>query len=317
MLNKPLESLPLKLCVLSILLLGGCIATTFPHMRAETAQRIASPAWMIKRDISASPFYLRAYERIHNRGGVAHLYIEGDGSEYTSPSEWKNNPTPKDPIALHLASKDRAENVIYLARPCQYTGMNSMASECDKKYWNEERFSEEVMVSFSAALDDIAKRYNITGFHLIGYSGGAAIATLLGSNREDILSIRTVAGVLDHKAHSVATGKNTLDNSLNPVHEASSLTKMPQYHFVGGQDEIVPPSVLHSYLQSMPPSNCVQTMLVQEAGYADGWVNKWPELLKLPVTCYGNAPSPQAPEYTPPPAVKEAVFTTREKPAKP
>ncbi len=268
-----------------ILLLGGCIATTFPYMRDQTAQRIAAPAWMIKRDIAASPYILRAYERIHNRGGFANIYIEGDGAVFTSPLEWKNNPTPKNPVALHLASKDRAGNVIYIARPCQYNGMAS-GQPCDESAWKENRFSDEVVNSFSIALDDIARRYDINGFHLIGYSGGGAIATLLASKRKDILSIRTIAGILDHKAQSDIIGLQELSGSLNPVDVAALLVKTPQYHFVGGQDKFVPPAVLHSYIQAMPPTNCVQTMLVQEAGYEKGWVDKWPEFLKLPVTCY-------------------------------
>ncbi len=120
--NRFIDSLSIKFGIVTVLALSGCIATTLPYMRAETAQRIAAPAWMLKRDISASPFILRSYERIHDRGGVANIYIEGDGAEYTSPSEWSENPTPKNPVALHLASKDNAENVIYIARPCQYTG---------------------------------------------------------------------------------------------------------------------------------------------------------------------------------------------------
>ncbi len=299
--------------LLSLAVLSGCIATTLPYMRAETAQRIAAPAWMIKRDISANAFSLRAYERIHDRGGVAHIYIEGDGSEYTSPEEWEGNPTPKNPIALHLASKDNAQNVIYLARPCQYTAMKSSTESCDEKYWKDSRFSEDVINAYSEALDEIAKRYDITSFHLIGYSGGAALATLIATQRNDILSLRTVSGILNHDTQRSINGLPALTDSLNPANETLSLTKIPQYHFIGGQDEIVPPAVIHSYLQSMPPTNCIQTMLVQEAAYDDGWVNKWPELLKLPVRCYGMHAAPEI-DYDPEPL---PIFTTREKPAKP
>jgi len=320
MFNKASTDHSLKIAVLATLMLGGCIATTFPYMRSETAQRIAAPAWMIKRDVLATPFTLRAYERIHDRGGVVNLYIEGEGAAYTSPEEWESNPTPKNPIALHLASKDRADNVIYLARPCQYVETSSMKGICEEKYWKEARFSSEVIDGFNNALNDIAKRYDISGFNLIGYSGGGGIATLIAANRKDILSIRTVAGILDHETQSAEINAQPLSQSLNPSNEAASLTQMPQYHFIGGQDAIVPPSVLHSYLQSMPPTHCVQTMLVQEAGYEKGWVNKWPELLELPVTCYNGAHAERArqeiiqTEITPP---KEQHFTTRPKPMKP
>ncbi len=315
-LGRFIDTLSIKAGILAILALGGCIATTIPYMRTETAQRIAAPAWMIKRDVSASPFILRAYERIHDRGGIANLYIEGDGPAYASPTEWNIDPTPTNPVALHLASKDRADNVIYLARPCQYTGTIS-GGDCPESAWREGRFSKEVIKSYRTALDEIARRYDIRGFHLVGYSGGGAIATLIASERSDILSLRTISGILDHKTQTDLLNNDPLSTSLNPTDVAASLIRLPQYHFIGGQDPYVPPAVLHSYLQSSPPSNCVQTMLVQEAGYDDGWVDKWPELMELPVTCYNKPPTSEFGDITPPSPPKEAIFTVREKPAKP
>lgn len=316
-LNRFFDSLSIKAGLLAALALSGCIATTLPYMRTETAQRIAAPAWMIKRDIAAAPYLLRSYERIHNRGGNANIYIAGDGSVSTSIEEWEIDPTPKNPVALHLASKDRSDNVIYIARPCQYTAMLSKGDTCNDSIWKDERFSSAVIKSFGTALDDIAERYDIIGFNLIGYSGGAAIATLLAAERNDIISIRTVAGILDHEAHSTITNTPKLSGSLNPVKEASSLTQTPQYHFIGGQDNYVPPTVLHSYLQAMPPTNCVQTMLVQEAGYEAGWVDKWPDLLDLPVTCYNTTEPADFADPLPVKNMQMQTITIREKPAKP
>ena len=288
-LSKFIDPLSIKAGLLAALALGGCIATTYPLIKTETAQRIAAPAWMIKRDISASPFVLRAYERIHDRGGTAHLYIEGDGDINGGiDTTLESNPTPDNPLALHLASKDKAENVIYLARPCQYVTMMADGQKCDPKYWGDDKYSSTVIKAYDKAMDEISRRYNIKAFEVIGYSGGGAIATLLAAERPDILSVRTVAGILDHETHQSISGKQKLQNSMNPARQASRLTKMPQYHFVGGQDNTVPPAVLHSYLQNMPPTRCVQTMLIQEAEHENGWVNKWPELLELPVTCYNK-----------------------------
>lgn len=310
------DSLSIKAGVLAILTLGGCIATTYPYMRAETAQRIAAPAWMIKRDIPADPFMLRAYERIHERGGTANVYIEGESYIYVGETEKRKTTTPYNPVALHLASKDKADNVIYLARPCQYTGMLSVAEECDERYGEEASFSEDVMASYNTVLDEISKRYGIHSFNLVGFGGGAAIATLLASERDDVTTLRTVAGILDHETYTTKLEIDPMTESLNPVHEASTLTKMPQYHFIGGRDTMVPPAVLHSYLQSMPPTNCVQTMLIQEAEHAAGWVDKWPELLELPVTCYNSDAT--MPETTMAPTMPHDLpKTVREKPAKP
>ena len=47
------------------------------------------------------------------------------------------------------------------------------------------------------------KENRIKGIHLIGYSGGGAIAVLTASRREDVLSVRTIAANLDHSAHEL------------------------------------------------------------------------------------------------------------------
>lgn len=302
--------------ILVALALGGCITTSLPYMRAETAQRLAAPAWLLKRDITASSYTLRAYERMHERHEPANIYIEGDSLQYASPAEFALDPTPKNPLALHLATKDNADNVVYLALPCQFTG-TADGEDCDNAaLWTDRRYSEDTLAAFNTALDEIARRYDITGFHLIGYDSGGMIATLLAAQRQDILSLRTVAGILDVSAQRTINAMPPApSDSLNAVNVATSLTNMPQYHFIGGQDAIVPPAVFHSYMQSMPPNTCVQSMLVQEAEHEDGWVNKWPELLKIPVTCNnGNALDGFAAVDTPTPAPHTIVPEKPEKP---
>jgi len=298
------------------LTLGGCLTTTLPAYRMEVAKRIATPAWMIKREIPAMPFSVTVFERVYERGGVANIYIEGDGDVWDSPREWLRNPTPQNPVGLHLASKDNAKNVIYIAQPCQYSGMLDQDASCDPAVWKDARYGRTVVDSIGKALDELSGRYNFRGFHLIGYSGGAAIAGILAAERSDILSLRSVAGVMDHKAQSLLLDTAPLSASLNPVDKAAHLVNIPQYHFIGGQDRYVPPGVLHSYLQALPPTRCTQYKMIQEAEYDAGWVDKWPELLKLPVTCHmGMMPKAFTPDDFLAPA--EPHFTVREKPVKP
>lgn len=292
--------------ILTAFLLGGCITTSLPLMRAETAQRIASAAWLLKRDITAGDYKLRTYERMHERNSPANIYIEGNALESTSPGEFTGNPTPKNPLALHLASKDNADNVAYLALPCQYNN-HADDQECSMETWTQNRFSEDKIIALNAALDDIARRYDITGFNLIGYDDGAVLASLLATKRVDILSLRTVAGKLSYLSQ-------TPDTSTNASEISQALSRLPQYHFIGGQDLIAPPSAFHAYKQSMPANSCVNSMLVQEAEHEDGWVNKWSELLKLGTPC--TAPYTDEP-YIPqdPPPVQHTVIP--ERPEKP
>ena len=162
------------LALATIALTSACSAPKL--VREEVATRIATPAWMIEREVKASPFLLTAYERMHKRHAPANLYIGGEGTALRTDYAGTFNPTPENPVALHLASKDNADNLVYLARPCQFTGMIDEDAECDRAYWNDKIFAPEVMQAYEYALDEIKARYDLTGFNLIGYDGGAAIA---------------------------------------------------------------------------------------------------------------------------------------------
>jgi dienelactone hydrolase len=278
------HALALSLLLLAGTQLGGCDK---PVLSEEVADRIASPAWMVERTVPAGPFALNAFERMHTRHAPANVYIEGDGKAWVSRKQVSLDPTPVNPMALHLASKDAAENVVYLARPCQFTKLQDKDKPCDPVYWTSRRFSEEVLDAYNAALDEIKQRYDIESFNLVGFSGGAAIAAILAAQRDDVLTVRTVAGNLDHKAHSAIQDVSFLQGSLNPPDFAGRLRTIPQIHFIGGQDQVVPPAILQSYLQAVGPSNCVQYKLIQEADHEVGWVDKWPELLAIKPACAG------------------------------
>lgn len=296
-----------------LLIAAGCAGTGVP-MRHEVAQRLAAPSWMVEREIAAGPFSLTAYERMHTRHAPADVYIEGDGIAWMSKNRPSLNPTPQNPVALHLATRDKADNVAWLARPCQYTGLLEKDKPCDSAYWTDKRYALEVVAAYNEALDDIKARYDIENFNLIGFSGGGTIAALLAAQRPDVVSLRTVAGNLDHRAHSAFHNVSVLENSLNPPMFADKLANVPQVHFIGGQDEVVPPAVLHSYLQALGPSSCVEYQFIQEAAHEEGWVDKWPELLKTMPTCRG--PMREIDLYSDL-DVPEPIFEFREVPEKP
>ncbi len=305
-----------KLGLLSLTLatIGACAVT--PVMRDSIAERLASPVWMLERDIPAGSFALKSYERMHERFAPANIYIEGDGfttSDFADFNIESNDPTPRNPVALHLATRDKSENVVYLARPCQYSGLLDRTKECHSKYWGNERFSPEVLNAYSTALDEIKHRYDIEGFHLTGYGGGGAIAALLAAGRDDILSLRTVAGNLDHFSYTMHHGLAPLEGSLNPIDFTDKLKNIPQYHFIGAQDPIIPPAILHSYLKNMGESNCVRYQMVQEAEHDAGWVDKWPEFLSRNISCRGPV---QDVEFAPL-DIPEPIYVPRDTPAKP
>lgn len=306
--HKPIQSLTLALLASSALL-SAC--TNQPVMREQVAKRMASPAWMIEREIAAAPFAMTAYERMHKNHAPATVYIEGDGLAWTSRNSASLDPTPTNPVALNMAVMDKSPNVAYLARPCQFTKMLDKATPCPAKYWTSQRFAPEVLESMNAALDNIKRMYDITEFNLVGFSGGGNIAALLAAKRPDVVSLRTVAGNLDHRFHSEYHKVSYLDGSLNAIDVAGQLSDMPQRHFVGGQDTIVPPAISAKFVQALGSDRCADVTFIQEAEHDNGWADKWPELLKMPVAC--KTPK-VVQEFTP---YEEPKRVERDKPEKP
>lgn len=306
--HKSLSSLALALMATTALL--SC--TNQPQMREEVAKRISAPAWMIEREITADPFVLTSYERMHENYAPATVYIEGDGLAWLSRNSASLDPTPTNPVALNLAAMDKSRNVAYIARPCQFTKMADEATPCPMKYWTSERFAPEVLEATNAALDNMKRQYDITEFNLVGFSGGANIAALLAAKRSDVVSLRTVAGNLDHRTHSEYHKVSYLENSLNAMDVAGSLADMPQRHFVGGQDTIVPASLSAKFVQALGSDRCADITLIQEAEHEKGWADKWPELLKMPVAC--KTPKVEAITMEP---YQEPKRVERDKPEKP
>ena len=266
---------------------AGCWRDATNGMRMETAKRLAMPSFMIHREIPADPFMLTAFERVRQPGAPVTVYIEGDGLAWVSRQTPSRDPTPVNPVALHLATRDLGPNVIWLARPCQHSGL-TVEGPCPVEYWTSRRFSPLVIQTMGKALDDIKARYRVTGFDLVGYSGGGAVAALLAAGREDVLSLRTVAGNLDTDLFSDTHQVSRLTGSENPAARAGETAGIPQHHFVGEWDTIVPAALSASYTRAMGPSPCLRTSMIKEADHEEGWVNGWPEMLKAPLDCRGG-----------------------------
>jgi hypothetical protein len=262
-----------SLCII----LCGCEAAQ--SVRLDKAQRIAQSARLIERDIAAGRFLLRSYERIGDpANGTARVYIEGDGLAWLGKNRPSPDPTPINPVALSLAQADRGANVAYLARPCQYNGAFD-AKACPEKYWKSARFSPEIVKAMNDVLDGLKRRHGLHRFELVGYSGGGAVALLMAAGRNDIASIRTVAGNLDTDAFSKLHNVSAMTESLNPASVARRISAIPQMHFVGGRDAIVPAGIYQAYRDASGPGKKISITILPEADHETGWVEQWPALL--------------------------------------
>ena len=270
------------LCFSIALFLSGCSSSL--SSRLETAQTIAASGRMQGYDIATKSFIIRSYERINAPDQkTVRVYIEGDGLAWLDRATPSLDPTPTDPLALSLAAADPAANVIYLARPCQY--LRSENKACQDNYWTSEIFSPVIIETMSEALDDIKARHGSGKIELVGYSGGAAVALLVAAQRNDILNIRTVAGNLDTDEFTKLHHVSALKQSQNPADGTTVLADIPQMHFIGSNDDIVPPSIYQNYVNHITDKHCVHSQVIEEARHEVGWIDSWPMFLKEEPFC--------------------------------
>jgi hypothetical protein len=273
------------LAFVSTLAVAACTTTYSDMMKEEVANRLSVPAHMHKIRIQTDPFAITVFERAYTRGAPATIYIEGDGLDLMDRAKISTNATPDYPLALHLATRDLGDNVIYIARPCQFSALEDVHSTCPPEFFTSKRYGLEVMNAMNDVLDQLKNRHGFTGFELVGYEGGATVAALLAAKRKDVLSLRTVAGILDTSAFDQNTPAGVTLASLNPKDFATDLAALPQHHFYGALDSKITPALSAGFFQTMGRSACVQTSLIEDVNDKDGWANRWPSLLDMPVSC--------------------------------
>lgn len=200
------------------------------------------------------------------------IFIEGDGSSWRSRTQPSNNTTPNNPVALKLAIKNQSSNsnTVYLARPCQYIDLKTQPY-CNYKYWTSHRFSEEIVESTNEAINILKDNYKADKIELVGYSGGGAIAALLSARRQDIIKLTTVAGNLDTDAWTSHHNISPLSGSLNPADYWKSLLHIPQTHYVGNNDRIIPPFITQSYVDRFPETARPEIIIIDKVDHNCCW----------------------------------------------
>lgn len=267
----------LRFAILAGLVLGLPACAT----RTETAVNAAAKGGFSPQRLSLPRFDLSVWTRQRPvQGQPLIAYIEGDGLAFLNINTISDDPTPVKPLAMMLAAQDMRPNVVYLARPCQF-GRGMKDRNCHPAYWTNARYAEEVVADMNTALDRLHAQHGTKGIHLIGYSGGGAIAALLAARRSDVLSVVSVAGVMDHQVWTRREEISPLQGSLNPVHSADRLAAIPQIHFSGGKDDVVPPYVAQSYVSYFPVGSRPRIVSIPDADHECCWVERWPTYLKM------------------------------------
>lgn len=225
-------------------------------------------------------FLLQGYGTPAAKGPVLTVYIEGDGVTR------QVDPTPGAQTALQLAAADPRRPILYLGRPCQYvadldpvncTGVGAASN------WRMARYSERVVVAIEQAIADMMRRTGASRLVLTGYSGGGVLAALVAGRRyfrgrRDVDVLVTVAAPLDHKAWTAHHDTSELSGSEDPLTYVESLRLVPQIHFSGALDDIVPHTVVRSYIDKLGLNPRVRHVVFVDQDHAS-WPSAWHEAL--------------------------------------
>lgn len=262
---------------LLLFLLAACGSIPSPRERQFHADTLAMQKnWQSLR-LTAGRFDLLAYtQRDIVADETLTIYIEGDGFAWVTGTMPSTDPTPREPLALKLALAHPGGNAAYLARPCQY--VDAEQTGCAQRYWTEMRFAEEIIASESLAVDTLKQLFGARQLILVGYSGGGAVAALLAARRDDVTRLVTVAGNLDHHAWTAHHHVEPLSGSLNAADVADRLAHLPQTHYVGAKDRVIPSTLAQLWPRAIIGPQAANLHVIPDADHACCWVKQWPEL---------------------------------------
>lgn len=228
--------------------------------------------------LPAEAFSLQAL--VPPKGIYRHLrvYIEGDGHAWATASQPSTDPTPYTSLMLTLAAQDTAP-AAYLARPCQFI----QGPACDVAVWTGSRFAEPQIHAMDVALSLLKQRYGVERFELVGHSGGGAVALVLAGRRNDIGQVQTLAGNLDPARWVQWHRLAPLAQPVVPLDYQGRLRSIPQRHYVGLHDPVMPPAIAESY-STLLKGKCVEVVKVS-ATHNEGYQAVWGRLADQPVSC--------------------------------
>lgn len=259
--------------------LGGCANLDLN----QHADDMARSAGLQRVQVRTDSFLLTGYYRMTQPDQPLTVYIEGDGFAWRSRSQPSQDPTPRKALGLALASVDPAPNLLYLARPCQFTPMSANPL-CSVAYWTDKRYAEEVVAAMNQAVSQHAERLPGQPLQLVGYSGGGAIAVLIAARRKDVITLLTVAGNLDmdevNRLHQVSA----MPGSLNAIDVAPQVAAVAQIHYNGSDDNVVPSIIAQRYARATA-GHCTQIRTVPGMSHESDWPSVWPELLAQAPEC--------------------------------
>ncbi len=260
--------------------LSACTGISSSVSQVSRAAERAQKAGLKMAQIRTDTFTLFSLSRLNNpQQTEVTLYLEGDGFAWISKTQPSRDPTPRNPVVIDLVVMDDGPNAVYLARPCQFQ-TSAPGDNCSTRDWTSHRYSQAIVDATDQAIDTILQGIPGARIHLVGYSGGGAVAMLIAAKRQEtgrnnIASIRTLAGNLDPTALMAAAGVSPLTGSLDPMTIAASIADIPQIHYSGKEDKVIPRWVAQSYATASANPRCIQVKVIDELTHARRWQGFW------------------------------------------
>jgi len=219
------------------------------------------PAEFKYKEIQTSSFKIATWQKITDNNAPFKIYIEGDGFAFRANGRISSNPTPRGTLVRELAFGDKHQNVIYLARPCQFV----TDAICQPQDWSVARFSEKAVQAQYEAVKQITGNSSLT---LVGFSGGAQIAGLMAVKYSDLKidKLVTVAGNLDVIRWTEYHHLPPLNLSLDLHNYRNAYGKFNQVHYIGADDDNIVPEITRLFV--INPHNLI---IVEGADHNTGW----------------------------------------------
>ncbi len=259
-----------------IALIGGC-SHNLPRFTGDRLANAIEAEGFVTDTLVFEDFTLRtAWRAGAAPSTVLNVYLEGDGRAWKSRSRLSADPTPRAPVGLRMAEADTQADVLYIARPCQFLPRGA-ARRCNPAFWSSHRYAKSVVDALNASINQVRRRHSSRHRELkiIGFSGGGALAVLVAAHRDDVAKLVTVAANLNTSAWTDAHGVSPLLGSLNPQSFAARVADIPQRHFVGELDTVVPPQIVSSFFEALPNPKDAQVILVPKYTHECCWQKGW------------------------------------------
>lgn len=255
-----------QICCL-LFCLSGCQTTT------SQFQILAEKHKLQRSWVNANGYdHLVFKHKMFSKSGLLHVYLEGDGIPWRFRVFPATDPTAAQSLMLPLMTLDNGP-AVYVGRPC-YNG-KATAPGCDPTMWTSGRYSITVVNSMAKAIEKIRAQSGARKIRLIGHSGGGALAMLIAQQIQ-VDQVITLAGNLDTDAWTRHHRYTRLFASLNPAKQDALPHHIAQWHLLGGEDDVVPPSIVRQFIQTQTNALGVQ---IDHFDHSCCWASIWPRVV--------------------------------------